>query len=93
MYNYNLAIITPVYNNTIDTKQFKIEISKCTESDYELIIIDNGSSYEMVQLLDSFSKEENVTVIRNKTNMGFGYANNQGIKSANSKYICFLNNL
>ncbi len=87
-----LSIVTPVYNNITDTRQFKSEIFKYTQSDFELIIIDNGSSSEMVQLLDSFSKENNITIITNKSNMGFGHANNQGIESANSEYICFLNN-
>ena len=31
---------------------------------------------------------DNILIIRNSDNMGFGYANNQGISESNSKFIC-----
>lgn len=55
----------------------------------EVIIVDNASydgSYEMVK--KEFSA---VSLIRNKTNLGFGAANNIGVKRAKGRYILLLN--
>lgn len=55
----------------------------------EIIVIDNAStdgSLEMVQSM--FSK---VTLIKNKENIGFGKANNQGIIEAQSDVVLLLN--
>ena len=88
----NLSIVTPIYNNIKNTKEYFKEIKKYTQSDYELIIIDNGSNDETIKLLNNLSKDRNIKIIKNKRNMGFGHANNQGIDIADSKYVCFLNN-
>ena len=87
-----LTIITPIYNNVYYTSQLIKEISSHTQSKYKLILIDNGSSDDTIELLKSYSDDVNVTVIKNNENMGFSYANNQGIQRAESEYICFLNN-
>ncbi len=55
--------------------------------DYELILVDNGST------VDSwFLQEEANVYIRNKTNLGFAPAVNQGLKLAKGEYIIVSNN-
>ena len=55
--------------------------------DYELILIDNGSP------VDSwFLQEEADVYIRNKKNLGFAPAVNQGLKTARAEYITVCNN-
>ena len=88
-----LTVVTPVYNNINDTKEYLKQVKYYTHNDYQLVIIDNGSSDGTKELLDAQDHVEfNIKIIRNKKNMGFGYANNQGIDVADSKYVCFLNN-
>ncbi|OGM30579.1 hypothetical protein A2630_02300 [Candidatus Woesebacteria bacterium RIFCSPHIGHO2_01_FULL_44_10] len=56
-----------------------------TKIDYpnqELIIVDNGS-------VDGTQKH---ATIRNKENLGFAAANNQGVKNAKGRYVLLLNN-
>ena len=57
---------------------------------YEIIIIDNNStSGNIKEILNEF---ENLRIIQNSDNRGFGSANNQGLEIAKGKYVLFLNN-
>jgi len=58
---------------------------------YELIIIDNHSQDNSMELIESY-KYLPITVIRNKSNETFSYANNQGVGIAEGEYLLFLNN-
>jgi GT2 family glycosyltransferase len=56
---------------------------------YEVIVVDNNSqdgSPEMVKI-----EFPEVHLIMNRTNVGFGRANNEGYRTAKGKYVLFLN--
>ena len=55
----------------------------------EIIVIDNNSSDTSVEMIQQ--KFPEVQLLVNKENVGFGRANNQGIKLAKGKYILLLN--
>lgn len=57
-------------------------IKKSNYSNYELIVVDNGSS----------DGSQKYAQIKNNKNLGFAPANNQGLKLAKGKYILILNN-
>jgi GT2 family glycosyltransferase len=57
--------------------------------DYELILVDNGSTDDTGKLLDRI---DGAKILRNNENKGFGYACVQGAESAAGEYLCFLNN-
>lgn len=62
---------------------------------FELIIIDNGSRDNSLEIIKDYCKNitQNIVckVLINKTNLGFGRAMNQGLKLARGKYVAFLN--
>ena len=61
---------------------------------YEIIIVDNNSSYDVKSQVNSFKKLHELTpihLIQNQTNEGFGKANNQGVAIAKGDYLLFLN--
>lgn len=62
---------------------------KTKDLNYEIIIIDNGSSDDSIYITRSFFPE--VQLIENKENNGFGRANNQGAAIATGKYLFLLN--
>lgn len=55
---------------------------------YEVIIIDNGSMDNSIDLIKSSCPY--AKLISNKCNMGVAFARNQGIKAANGSYIILL---
>ena len=63
---------------------------------YEVLLTDNGSTDGSVGALKSLKKEafwkDKLTLIFNKSNTGYGKANNQGIKKAKGQYVMLLNN-
>lgn len=85
-----LSIITLTYNHLKYTKKFIESLYKYT-SDFELIIVDNGSTDETVEYLKSLNYD-NLKIIFNTENLGFSKGNNQGIEIAQGEYLGFLNN-
>ncbi len=69
-----------------------IQNSKLKTQNYEVIIVDNGSTDGSVDNLqiDKLSNCE-LKIIRNKENLGFAKGNNIGIKQAKGEYIMLLN--
>ncbi len=60
---------------------------------YEIIVVDNGSKDNSVEMLKKMKKEKIIDkLILNKKNMGFAYANNQGFETAEGEYFFMLNN-
>ena len=58
-------------------------------AELEVIVVDNHSFDDSCTLMKSEFPQ--MRLIENKNNIGFSAAVNQGIKSANGEYICFLN--
>ena len=85
------SIIVPVFNTSND------KLSRCinsilsqTCSDFELLLIDDGSSDECAAFLDSFTKQDDRIKIIHKKNEGSSVARNSGIQNASGKYISFV---
>jgi GT2 family glycosyltransferase len=85
-----LSIIIVNYNVCHFLEQVLQTVKKAVHGlDAEIIVVDNNSvdgSVEMVKV-----KFPQVTLIANKTNLGFSKANNQAIIKARGEYILLLN--
>lgn len=85
-----ISIITAIYNQLDMNKMFYEYLVRYTDSDFELIIIDNCS--------DDGSKEyfmglgPNVKVISNRANYSYPHCQNQGIAASSGDPVVFLNN-
>jgi len=99
MTKVDLSIIVVSYNTekiTIDCLKSIIKSLNNSFLKYEILVIDNGSkdkSISAIKKLKSEIKNYNlkINLIENKTNIGFGPANNKAAKIANSDYLLFLN--
>ncbi|WP_436629415.1 glycosyltransferase family 2 protein [Latilactobacillus sakei] len=83
-----LSIILPVYNVELYVKECLESILNQTFSDFELIIIDDGSSDDTVEIIKSF-KDKRIHYFY-QMNSGISAARNNGIKHAKGKYIVFI---
>ena len=88
------TVVIPCYNseNFISTA-IKSVLAQTFEVD-ELIIVDDGSSDNSVEVVENLFEQNNfrnirLTIIKN-LHQGPGAARNTGIKQANSNWICFL---
>jgi len=85
------SIIIPVFNRVEFTKHCISQLLKNTQyNDYEIIVVDNGSTDGTQRYLSSLG--EKIKVHRNDDNLGFAKACNQGAKLASGQYLIFLNN-
>ena len=87
-------IIIPVWNQLALTRDCIESVRKNTGGGYAIIVIDNASGEETAQYLDNVRSEGSprVSIIRNKKNLGFIKAANQGIAASSAPYVCLLNN-
>ncbi len=68
-------------------------INQDFSEEYEIIIIDNGSTDKSMEIIqECATRFENFHIIRNEDNTGFSYAVNQGIKLSNAEYAVMFNN-
>lgn len=90
----DLSIIIVSYNtrNLLRDCFFSIEKHKPKGLNYEVIVVDNGSSDGSAKEIENLRlKIKNLRAIFNQENLGFARANNQGIKAAKGDFILLLN--
>ncbi len=94
----DLSIIILNYNTKELTKKVIESLKKCLENEenkninYEIILVDNASTDGSKDFFEEYATENSKTsYIYNKSNLGFGKANNIGIQKAKGKYILLLN--
>lgn len=86
----DLSIITVTWNAEGEiSRQIKSVISGCQNISFEQIVIDNGSKDRTVEIIEKEFPQ--VKLIKNNTNTGFGYPNNQGAKISQGEFLLFLN--
>ena len=84
--SYNTAELTLACLNSVVTSIKNHPIQA------EVIVVDNDSTDQSVSRLKSYRLHGvGFKFIENKLNVGFGKANNIGLKKAEGKYILFLN--
>jgi GT2 family glycosyltransferase len=84
--NYNTKKTTDLCLSSILTS---LRYSKIA---YEIVLIDNASTDGSVGFFSRLAeKEKAIKLFVNKTNLGYGRANNQGVNFAKGKYLLFLN--
>lgn len=87
--NISVSVVVPVYNASAYLEKCINGILSQTLNNFELILVDDGSSDGSADICDSFSKDERVTIIHQR-NSGPAAARNAGIKAARGEYIGFV---
>jgi len=83
------SIIIPLYNKERYIENAIQSILKQTVADYEIIIVNDGSTDKSKEIISKYSSEK-IKIIDHPKNKGLSAARNTGIKNSNSDYITFL---
>lgn len=84
-----ISIIIPIYNVEKYIVDCLKSIEQQTFKDFEVIIVDDGSTDKTVEVVDHFNKNFNYKVIKQE-NKGVSAARNVGIQASRGKYLCFV---
>lgn len=84
-----ISVIMPVFNQEASYLRLAIEsILNQSYSDFEFIIIDDGSRDEIAAILTEYShRDERIRLLRNEKNSGIIVSLNRGIDATRGEYI------
>jgi glycosyltransferase EpsE len=88
MGNALITVLMTTFNEPVEYIQQSIEsVLNQTYANFELLILDDSSNEDAIQAIDSFKRDNRVSVVRDKQRMGFVNALNKGMKMAKGEYI------
>ena len=86
-----VSVVMPVYNCSLYLAEAIESILSQTFSDFEFIIIDDGSIDGSLDIIRSFSKiDTRIRVLENKVNKGIFFSRNIGLVESCGKYIAVM---
>lgn len=86
-----ISFIIPIYNTeTYLSKCVKSILSLNLNTNYEIILIDDGSTDNSSKLCDDFSKKYSFIKVFHKQNGGVSSARNFGLNKASGEYVYFV---
>jgi glycosyltransferase involved in cell wall biosynthesis len=85
------SIIMPCFNSDRFLEESIDSVLKQTERDFELIVVDDGSTDRSEEIVRSFfDRDSRVLYVKNKKNKGASGARNYGAYLAKGEWLCFL---
>ncbi|WML45813.1 glycosyltransferase [Neobacillus sp. PS3-40] len=85
-----ISIIVPVYNTEQYLKKCIDSILKQTFTNFEIIIVNDGSTDKSGSISDEYATKDNRVKVIHKRNGGLSSARNAGIKIAKGEFIGFV---
>ncbi len=85
-----ISVIIPVYNASKYLHRVISSILSQSYPDWELILVNDGSTDDSLSICEEFSKMDCRIVVINQINRGASTARNNGMKKANGEFICFV---
>ena len=87
MQNPGISIVVPVYNLEKYIKHCLDSIARQTFSNFEVLLIDDGSTDNSGAICDEYAQRDNRFHAYHKANGGLASANQYGLERATGKYI------
>lgn len=85
-YPYLVSVLMPAYNASLYIRQAIDSILSQTFSDFEFLIIDDGSTDNTIDIVKKYT-DTRIKLIQNEQNRGLVYTLNKGLDIAQGKYI------
>jgi glycosyltransferase involved in cell wall biosynthesis len=91
--DHDISVILPAYNeedNIIKTLDLTSTFLKNLESDYEIIVVNDGSTDNTADLVcDMISIDPSIQLVQHPVNLGYGAALKSGLKKASRSLVFF----
>lgn len=87
---YKVSVIIPVFNSESYLEKCVDSILSQTLIDIEVILIDDGSTDDSLQIIKQYVKKYSNVKYKSKKNEGQAIARNLGIEMATGEFICFV---
>ena len=81
-----ITVVMPTYNDEKYIRRAIDDILKQTYSNFEMLIVNDGSTDNTAQILKEYSEKDNRIKVFHKENGGTGSALNHGFKHANGEF-------
>ena len=85
-----VSIIVPIYNSKDTLKACVNSVLRQTFSNLEIILVDDGSKDNSLELCKDFEKQDRRVKVITKENSGPADTRNIGLKYAHGKYVSFV---
>lgn len=85
-----ISVIIPCYNRAHIIGQAVNAVRQQTLTDWELIIVDDGSADDLAAALAPYSRDARIRLVRHARNRGEPAARNTGIAEARGRFVAFL---
>lgn len=85
-----ISVIVPAYNSEKYLSECVESIFSQSESGWELLLVDDGSTDSTPALCDGFAERDSRVRVIHRPNGGLSTARNSGLDVAAGEYICFL---
>lgn len=87
---YRISVIVPVYNSSAFLPKCVDSVLAQTVSDFELILIDDGSADRSGEVCDAYARQDNRVKVIHQRNKGQSAARNAGIELSSGEYFAFV---
>lgn len=88
--NPTFTVVMPAYNAAAYLSQTIESVLSQTFTDFELIIIDDGSKDNTPAIADNYQEKDKRVKVLPQSNQGVSATRNKGINHSKSKYIAFI---
>lgn len=85
-----ISVIVPVYNAQEHLRQCIDSILVQTHTDFELLLVDDGSSDMSGTICDDYADKDGRVRVFHKENGGVSSARNLGLGNAQGEWVCFI---
>ncbi len=82
-----ISVVMPVYNSSLFLKDSINSILAQSFSNFEFIIINDGSTDNSLELINSFQHKDERIIVINQKHLGITKSLNKGIRNCRGKYV------